>query len=301
MIRIAAYAKINLTLDVLSRRPDGYHEIASVMQTISLHDELEIAPRAEPGIDFRCVAPQTIPVPIDSSNLVVRAAQSLLSAASRPDAGVSIVLTKRIPSQAGLGGGSSDAAAALAGIDRALNLRTDSRTLLDVAASLGSDVPFFLTGGTAVARGRGEIVTPLDDAPALWMVIVKPDASVSTAEAYAALDGTPNRRSRGATEPMLEAMRAGDVERMSALRSNDFEAVVLCERRAVADALEELLAAGAITAHLCGSGAAVYGIAADEAGARRIGLLLDGRYPHVSVARSIRRCEISEFRDGSTD
>jgi 4-diphosphocytidyl-2-C-methyl-D-erythritol kinase len=295
MVRIAACAKINLTLDVFDTRPDGYHGIASVMQTVSLHDTLEIEARAEPGIEFRCDAPATIPVPLDSTNLAVRAAQRILD--GRPDAGVSIRLTKRIPAQAGLGGGSSDAAAALIGIDLALGLGLERSALLELAATLGSDGPFFLTSGTAVARGRGEIVSPLDDAPSFWLVIVKPDANVPTAEAYAALDAVPNRRSSCATEPMLEALKAADWERIVALQCNDFEPAVLPERPSILQAIEELRAAGALTARLCGSGAAVYGVAEDRPAAHAIASRMEGRYPHVHVATTVGR---ADCRDAAT-
>src|SRR5262249_7853251 len=161
------------------KRADGYHSLASVMQAISLHDTLHLKRRAEPGIAFTCDAPEAFPVPTDATNLVVRAAQAALDAAAQNGnaitGGVEIHLIKRIPGQAGLGGVSSNAAATLLGVNALLELGLDAKTLHAAASALGSDVPFFLTGGTAVARGRGENITPLPDAPTLWLVVVKPE------------------------------------------------------------------------------------------------------------------------------
>jgi 4-diphosphocytidyl-2-C-methyl-D-erythritol kinase len=180
---VRAFAKINLTLDVFSKRADGYHSMASVMQTISLHDTLKLTRRREPGIGFTCDAPDAAQIPADATNLVYRAAESILLAAEaagkKIEGGVDLHLTKQLPAQAGLGGGSSDAAATLVGMNRWLHLDLPASTLHACAAALGSDVPFFLMGGTAVARGRGENLTALPDAPRSYLVIVKPEESVS--------------------------------------------------------------------------------------------------------------------------
>lgn len=292
---IAAYAKINLTLDVFSKRADGYHSLASVLQTISLHDTLSLERRVEAGIDFSCEAPDSMAVPADATNLVFRAAQMALEAAAqegRPaEGGVGIRLTKRIPAQAGLGGGSSDAAAALRGVNALLGLELSDERLRSLAAALGSDVPFFLTGGTAVARGRGESITPLPDAPPFWLVVVKPEENVSTAWAYGELDAISDRQSHRGTKRMEEALRAGDMERLIAWQSNDFELAVFARFPRIAWLHDELLMAGALTVHLCGSGAAVYGVAADEAVAQRMADLLRQRYSQVYVARTLSRAE----------
>ena len=288
-----ACAKINLTLDVFSKRADGYHDIASVMQTISLADTLHVTRSDTPGIAFTCDAPDAPDVPTDATNLVVRAAQSVLDAAGAAGktnvGGVVLHLSKRVPSQAGLGGGSSDAASALRGVNTALDLGLDAATLKTLAAGLGSDVPFFLAGGTVAARGRGEKLTPLDDAPSLALVIVKPDASVSTGWAYGELDADATRKSHRATKRMEEALRENDPARILAFQSNDFELPIFRHYPKLAWLHDELMMAGCLTARLCGSGAALYGVASSPSEAERISALLRRAYPQTFAARALSR------------
>jgi 4-diphosphocytidyl-2-C-methyl-D-erythritol kinase len=175
-----AYAKINLSLEVLGKREDGYHELVSVMQTVSLADRLQAAPARV--VTFTCSEPQLQ----TTDNLVVRAA-TLLRDAYHINHGCSLHLLKRIPAAAGLGGGSSDAATALHLLVRIWNLDIDRATLSHFAAQIGSDVPFFLTGGTSLVEGRGERVTPLLDPPLRWYVLAKPQVGLSTAAVFRAL------------------------------------------------------------------------------------------------------------------
>ncbi len=298
-LTLTACAKINLTLDVFSKRADGYHSIASVMQAISLHDTLTFAHTAERGIQFTCDAPDSPDIPVDATNLVVRAAQSALDYAVQNGRhgtnGVRIHLVKRIPSQAGLGGGSSDAASALRGTATLLELEIPQKELHTLAASLGSDVPFFLVGGRAAARGRGETLTPLPDDSGFWLVVVKPEACVSTGWAYGELDAVPERQSHRATKRMEEALVAGDAGRLLAFQSNDFELPVFTHHPGIAWLRDELQMAGAVTAHLCGSGAAVYGVAENQAAAERIAGLLRPRYPRTYVTRTLTRAESDPF------
>ena len=286
---VQAYAKINLTLDVFSKRADGYHSLASVLQTISLRDTLTLTRTDAPGIVLTCDAPEQFAVPTDESNLAFRAAQSVLEAAGKTDGGIALHLEKRIPAQAGMGGGSSDAAAALVGANRLLALNLDAKKRHELASALGSDVPFFLTGGTAAARGRGEILTPLPDIEPFWLVVVKPDIGVSTGWAYNQLDAEPKRASHRATKRFEEALQSGDRERLIAWQSNDFELPVFTHFPALAWLHDELRMAGALTAHLCGSGSAIYGVAANEAQAEKIAGLLRTKYANVYVAQTLSR------------
>ena len=292
---VRAFAKINLTLDVFSKRADGYHSMASVMQVISLHDTLTLTRREQPGIGFTCDAPAAAEIPADATNLVYRAAQSALTATEANgqsmEGGVDLHLIKRIPAQAGLGGGSSDAAATLLGMNALLNLELPGATLHDCAAALGSDVPFFLMGGTATARGRGENLNALPDAPPCWLVVVKPEESVSTGWAYDQLDAIPERASHRATGRLEQALKADDRDRLLAFQSNDFELPVFTHFPRLAWLHDELMMAGALTAHLCGSGAALYGVVPDAAVAQKVATRLEGRYPYVAVARSLNRAE----------
>ena len=255
-----AYAKINLTLDVGSRRPDGYHDIRSVMQTLALHDTVTATLASAPGVFLTVTGEEAGGVPADETNLVHKAAVRLqkiaaargIMAGSR--SGLEIGLHKRIPSQAGLGGGSSDAAATLQAVTALFGLGLSNARLCGIGAALGADVPFFLTGGTALAEGLGEQMTPLPPLNPNWpLVIVKPSAGVSTAAAYAALDAAPNRRFGDATERRLSGGQA---------LSNDFESVILPLYPEVASAyalLSQTAETGeSFTPLLCGSGAALF-------------------------------------------
>ncbi len=300
-LRARAYAKINLTLDVFSRRDDGYHSIASVLQSIALHDTLEVWPTEGSTIEFRCNAPGSPDVPLDATNLVVRAAMLLRERCGEPGRGVAMELTKHVPSQAGLGGGSSDASAALLAVNRALALGADAPTLQACAAELGSDVPFFLDGGTALARGRGEKLTALPDIEPLWLVVVKPDEAVSTGWAYGQLDAAPERASHRATGRMEVAIRERDQERVIAGQTNDFELPVFAHFPNLAWLHDELQMAGALGAHLCGSGAALYGIAPDRRTASAMAARMRPRYPQTFITRTLSRAEVDPFTELSKE
>lgn len=254
-----AHAKINLTLDVGRRRPDGYHDIRSVMQTIALHDTLTVTSAQAPGIRLAVTGDEAGGVPTDETNLVHKAAVRLQKIAAARGilagdrSGLHIDLYKRIPSQAGLGGGSSDAAAALLAVNNLFGLHLSPARLSEIGAALGADVPFFLTGGTALAEGLGEKLTPLLPLDPDWLlVIAKPSVGVSTAAAYAALDAVP-RQSGDATERWLQ-------DRQTV--SNDFETVILPAFPEVATAyalLSQTAQAGeSFRPLLCGSGAALF-------------------------------------------
>lgn len=254
-MNVAAPAKINLYLKVTARRPDGFHELATLMHAVTLADEVDLEP-APPGggLVFSCEVPELA----GDDNLAVRAAR-LWAETFGTAAGLRLQLTKRIPWGAGLGGGSSDAAAVLRGL-----ARRDGRALTDprvaaLAARLGSDVPFFLGGGCAWATGRGEALAPLTPWPGLGVVILKPAYGVPTAAAYRRLRVTLP----AATVP-LAAVRPGWENRdpgvFAALAHNDFEAVVFADHPELARWCEALIRAGAWRAGLSGSGSAVFGL-----------------------------------------
>jgi len=268
-----AYAKINLTLDVGARRPDGYHDISSVMQTIALHDTLTLTLTPDaPGVRLEVTGDEGAGVPADESNLVHQAAVRLQKvAAARGSAlgdrsGIHILLHKRIPSQAGLGGGSSDAAATLLAVNDLLGLALPLSRLAEIGTALGADVPFFLTGGTALVQGVGERVTALPPLDPPWLlVVVKPPIGVSTAAAYDALDASPGRVPGSATASWLR----GDEH-----PANDFEQVIFPAYPEVAAACASLRqtdgAKESFSPLLCGSGAAIFKRVSDAAEARRL-------------------------------
>lgn len=282
--RVRALAKINLDLRVLGRRPDGYHELRTVYQTISLADRLEFA--------FRPVRRNRIVVesePAIENNLVERAAELLAQRAGLRGE-VRIRLEKRIPMAAGLGGGSSDAAAVLLALPVLAGLRLPTARLIELAGELGSDVPYFLCGGRALGLGRGGEVYPLPEGRRAWAVLVIPDEGVSTAAAYAELGPSLTRRSWERTilefQSWLWSQTLGAAE-TSEIPTNDFEAVVFRRRPALRRLKSQLLAAGARSALLTGSGSAVAGIFPTPGDAERARSRVGGRAVVVAlVSRS---------------
>lgn len=244
---LQAPAKINLTLDILGRRPEGYHEIASVMQAISLADRVTIARAPDgAGISLTVSGPEAAGVPTDERNIAWRAAEAFGAT------DVAIHIEKNIPSQAGLGGGSSDAAATLLALNQLFDRKYPRAKLAEIGASLGADIPFFLYGGIAKVAGIGEQVSPIAPFPRFALVIVKPPVGVSTANAYRLLDELPNRESAHATARWPNAGF-----------SNDFEQIIYSHNPQIARAREALREAGAKRILLCGSGSAVFGTTGD--------------------------------------
>lgn len=224
---ISAPAKINLGLNVLGRRPDGYHDLETVMQQISLSDTLLIEPLTQANEwVFSCTDPDLE----GNDNLVCRAASLLRSLTTKSLPGVKITLYKNIPTQAGLGGGSSDAAATLLGLNRFWQLSLKKDVLLQLAARLGSDVPFCLRGGTALARGRGEILQQLPPLPFFWVVLaLAPASSISTAKAYGLID--PGSFGKPSVHELIEAINEGNKAKViawpAAGQTNTFEKVIM--------------------------------------------------------------------------
>lgn len=260
---VQAYAKINLTLDVLNRRPDGYHELATVMQTIDLHDTICLTATNDQRVQVIC----TTPALSNNDNLAARAADMVRQHFALRQ-GVRIELYKRIPMAAGLGGGSSDAAAVLRALHQWWQLPLSPSDLLSMAASLGSDVPFFLTGGLALCEGRGEQVTPLAyhwPASMRWLLLLKPAISLSTAAVFRDL---PASDYTGGTysKTLCSDLHAGCNLHLEHLH-NSLERGVLERYPVVARARENLLNAGAQVVHLSGSGPTLYAPFAELASA----------------------------------
>ncbi len=255
-VTVRAHAKINLDLRVLGMRPDGYHELRTVFQAISLHDVIECVPRPGP-FAIEC---DTAGVPLDRSNLIWRAAQRLWRSLRRDgDVRDMVVrLQKRIPLQAGLGGGSTDAAAALVGLARAWGVPAQPSQFTDVASALGADVPFFLSGGTALGLGRGDEVYPLADLPRHWIVLLIPGFGVSTAEAYGWYDGERDLgRGQAVREPQYVP---GPWPSRAAQMINDLEAPIARHYPEIEQMKLTLRRAGALAAAMSGSGSTVFGL-----------------------------------------
>lgn len=266
-MRLCAPAKINLTLEILQRRSDGYHALRSLMVPLTLCDEVEIEPA--PALSFTCDDPTLA----GEDNLVVRAARAL---ALEPH--VALKLHKRIPTQAGLGGGSSDAAAVLLAAMEGAFGQVRHCDWLAIARALGSDVPFFLTRTAALVEGTGERVTAIGAIAPWHVLVIKPPAAVSTAAAYAQLDRherPPRPRNTSITLEAVAALQRGDFDAVESRLSNDFHEVIATTTPDVATALDRLSAAGAGNALLCGSGSAVFTLARESATIQRINERLD--------------------------
>ena len=264
-LRLRAFAKVNLSLRVLGRRPDGYHELRTIFQTISLHDtiNLSITPGSALEMFMTCNDPALLG--LGPENLVLRAVRAIV-----PEIGfkgsVSIHLEKRIPVARGLGGGSSDAAAALIGMLRLTGWELPLPRLVEIAAGLGADVPFFLFGGCAMAVNRGDEIYPLDDAPKQTIVVVSPrDIGVNTKEAYEWLSEELTKRVK---PPSIWEFCALCWSRQGKV-SNDFERPVFSRYPRLREIRDGLLERGAANAALAGSGSAVFGVYRNPAQARR--------------------------------
>ena len=266
-----AYAKINLTLDITGRREDGFHTLDTVMQTVSLWDDVELERKAEPGILLRCSKEY---LPTDRRNTAYRAAQFFLERCGLEKEGVSLSIHKRIPGRAGMGGGRADAAAVLLGLNEMFDNKLELSQLLELAAKVGADVPFCLHGGTCRCTGIGEVLEPVAAMPACYLAICKPPAGMSTPRAYALLDGYPQTRNYG-TPRMLAALEKGDLRRVASLLQNRFdETMRLGPVRQIKGIMR---ATGALGAMMTGSGSAVYGIFDSKERAEACLKALEGR------------------------
>jgi len=282
-LRLRAPAKINLVLEILRRRPDGYHQLRTVMHALELADTLTFSP-GPAGIRVTCRHPG---VPSGSGNLVTRAAGLMAREAGlRPR--VRIRLEKRIPVAAGLGGGSSDAAAALLGLNRFWNLHFAPRRLLRLARQLGSDVPFFLSRGCALCTGRGDRVFPWPAVPGMWLVIVNPGLAVSTARIYRRINLQLTRRGNY-INLMRSAIYRKNPIKIGKNLFNQLESVTAGMHPVVRRMKTDLLAAGAHAVLMSGSGPTVFGLMPSRPAGLAAAAGLRKRYPSVILTRTSRK------------
>jgi 4-diphosphocytidyl-2-C-methyl-D-erythritol kinase len=268
-VRIPAFAKINLRLDILGKRGDGFHELRTIFQAISLHDELSLRTSPRPGIALTIAGNQSLSAEPVQKNLVYRAVEAIRRQL-KIRGGVEIVLKKTIPAGGGLGGGSSDAAAAMLGYLRLIGRKLAIARMTEIGASLGADVPFFLFGGRALGVGKGDEIYPLGDIPKLHVLVVAPkEIHVPTPDAYRWLKAKPTGLTKPATNSKLLQFCALCWSAQGSGLSNDFEGPVF-KRYARLDQIKRaLLQRGASEASLAGSGSAVFGIFPSPAMARR--------------------------------
>lgn len=277
-----APAKINLMLDVLHKRPDGFHEVKMIMTMVDLADRLELS---ELPRDTIIISSQAGYIPLDEKNLAFQAAK-LLKERCGVERGVHIHLDKKIPVAAGLAGGSSDAAATLRGLNRLWRLGLSGEELQELGAELGSDVPFCVTGGTALATGRGEKLTPIASMPQCWVILVKPPINVSTAEVYGKLRANAITAHPSA-QLMREAVEAGDFQAVCARLGNVLEDVTLKLHPEVQQLKEAMIRLGADGVLMSGSGPTVFGLVSKQSKVPRIYNGLRGFCKEVYAVRSL--------------
>jgi len=260
----SAYAKLNLTLDILGKRTDGYHELRMVMQTISLCDDVTVTLDEGSGITCRVAGAE---LPCDERNLAVKAAKAFCGAVGCRG-GIDVALTKRIPSEAGMAGGSADAAAVLRALRTLIAPMLTEKELERIGEKVGSDVPFCVRGGTQLAEGRGEVLTVLRCAPKLYAAVCKPDFPISTPALFQRSDRV-TLTDRPDTAAMLAAVESGDAAALCVNVGNVFEQVLDGEQRARIEGVKRaLLARGAECAAMTGSGSAVFGLFREETACR---------------------------------
>ena len=281
-VRLKAYAKVNFALDVVGVRPDGYHELRTVMQSVSLADEVAVE-RTDGGFELR-VEPENPGIGPREENTAYLA-WKLLCGLYGAELPVRVTLRKNVPAGAGLGGGSSDAAAVLRGLDELFGLGLSAEELGAAAGRVGADVPFCLAGGTALAEGVGERLTPAPAPPDHRLLVVKPPRGADTGRVYRAYDEGP-LRSENSADRVLGALRSGDLIALAGALGNDLAPFTKVELPEVAEIEKVLLEAGALGASVTGSGSAVYGVFRDEEDAgrarERVGVPFVGVYAPVS-------------------
>ena len=283
---VLARAKLNLTLDVLGKRPDGYHDLKMVMQSVALADTLTVETGTGEGLEVRT---DLSFLPNNEKNLAAAAALAFQTVTGRDLGGVAIAIEKRIPICAGMGGGSSDAAAVLRSLERMLGTGQDLAALAGIGERVGSDVPYCVLGGTALAEGRGEVLTPLSALPHCHVVICKPAFSISTPELFRAVDGV-RLRCRPDTDGVLAALEAGDLGGVARRMYNVFEDVLPPRQRAEVAAIRAVLVQhGALGANMSGTGPTVFGLFDDADRARSAWEELRQTYRDVFLTETVEQ------------
>lgn len=278
-----AFAKLNLTLDVLGKRSDGYHDLRSVMQTVSVRDDIEIDVGTGKPWVLHCDKDD---IPCDERNLAWKAAKVFCDAAKKDPNGLEIRITKRIPSQAGMGGGSADAAAVLRALNRYYDHPFSILALAEIGAEVGSDVPFCTVCGTAMVEGRGEKLRKLPDMPDCFFVICKPDFSASTPELYKKLDEN-GITGRPDNQAMESALLSGDLGRVAENIANVFDPLVTKEHLELNYIKSILNSYGSLAQQMTGSGSAVFGILPSFEYAAVACSMLKENYPNVYIAKPV--------------
>lgn len=283
VLKATAHAKLNLTLDVLGKRPDGYHNLRMVMQEIALGDEITLT--LDTGEVWR-VTSQSGDIPCDERNLAVKAAKLFFEASNIPKPGLTVDIQKRTPVMAGMGGGSADGAAVLRLLQTHYGKPLPEKTLYQLAEEIGSDVPFALFGGTALAEEKGQVLSRLPNLPDCEIVLCKPPFPVSTPELFRAVD-QETITGRPDTERTLNALKQGSLSDVAAALGNVFAPIIFRQHPEMADIQSTLLTYGALGAAMTGSGPTMFGLFSDVTTAKAAYLALKPRYPDIFLTKPV--------------
>ena len=282
-ITIEAHAKINLTLDVTGKLPNGYHTVQMVMQSIGLCDKVTLAKTGSAQITMAC---DRAGLSAGEDNLAIRAARLFCAETGLQSGGVEIFLEKHIPMQAGMAGGSADAAAVLLGMNTLFETGCSIDALCAMGVKLGADVPYCIRGGTMLAEGIGEVLSPLPSMPRCTVLICKPPVGVPTPEVYRAIDAAPIAEHPD-TQAMIDALRDRDLHRIGSLLCNVMEPVTAGRYPVITEIRETMLQNGALGARMSGSGSAVFGLYENPEDAEKAYRILSGRFEEVFLTETV--------------
>lgn len=277
-INLKAYAKVNLALDIIGKRPDGYHDVSMIMQTIALHDKIKITINNENKINIKT---NLYYLPSNSNNIVYKATELFFSQLNLKS-GVNIDILKQIPVSAGLGGGSADAAATFIGLNKLFRQNLSTSELMALGVKIGADVPFCILKGTALSEGIGEILSPLNPMPDGYFVIVKPPISVSTKEVYENLNLHTNY-TRPDIDLIIQHINNNNITRLASSMANILESVTESKHQIIKEIKEELLRHNALGSIMSGSGPSVFGVFENEQGAKNAFLKLKEKYHNFEI------------------
>ena len=282
-IEIESYSKINLTLNILAKRQDGYHDIESIMQSVNLTDRICIKEEEE-GIKIKCNHPL---VPIDDQSLTYRSAEIILNRC-RITKGVKIEIDKKIPLASGMAGGSANSASILVGINKLFTLNLSNKDLREIGEELGMDVPFCIQNGTALAYHKGEKVTPLPLInPPLWIIIINPGFEIPTKWAYNNLDFDQIKKEKNNTKAMLKALKEMKLHEIAKNLFNSFEGLIIKKYPEIGKIKDKLIQEGALGALMSGSGPTVFGIAKNKEQALKVYEKLKSEYKSIWVVHTV--------------
>ncbi len=285
-LKVLAPAKINLSLDIVSKRPDGYHDVAMVMQTVSLYDTITVSDEVDENAHSNCVVTCNIEgIPTDEKNIVCKATKAFFEYNKLEQKKISIDIEKKIPHEAGLAGGSTDAAAVIMALNRIFDTRLSEEELCEIGAKIGADVPFCIVGGTKLASGTGTSLSKVAPLTKCYVLICKPEVSVSTAEAYAKSDSKPSKGFL-VTDEVVKMLYKRNLRGVCQCLYNEFEAVM--ELPEIQDIKKRMMKLKALGACMSGSGSAVFGIFLDEKKALKCKEALSKDYDNLYVCEPIK-------------